>query len=50
MKAGAVVEIYEDGKLTTREFLTKLLGSYREIAIETQAQIDAEIEAEEDGG
>ena len=45
-KAGNTVEIYEDGNLTTREFISNLLGSYREIAIETQAMIDAEVDAE----
>ena len=47
-KSGNTVEIYEDGNLTTREFISNLLGSYREIAIETQAMIDAEVDAEGD--
>ena len=46
LKAGAKVEIYEDGNLTTREFISNLLGSYKEIAIETEAMIDAEVAAE----
>lgn len=46
IKTGATVDIYEDGDLTTREFISNLLESYREIDEETQAQIDAEVEAE----
>lgn len=48
LKAGANVEIYEDGDLTTRKFISNLLESYREIDRETQAQIDAEVAAEGD--
>ncbi len=46
VKAGAIVEIYEDGDLTTREFISNLLNSYREIDKEIQNQIDAEVVAE----
>ena len=38
-------EIYEDGRLTTREFISNLLNSYHEIEKETQDQIDAEVAA-----
>ncbi len=48
VKAGATVEIYEDGDLTTREFISNLLNSYREIDEEIQDQIDAEVAAEGD--
>ena len=44
VKSEASVEIYEDGDLTTREFISNLLGSYHEIEKETQAMIDAEVE------
>jgi len=40
--AGAVVEIYEDGDLTTREFLSNLMNTYQEIADETDLIIDEE--------
>ena len=46
VKTGATVEIYEDGRLTTREFISNLLNSYHEIEKETQDQIDAEVAAE----
>ena len=46
VNAGATVEIYEDGDLTTREFISNLLNSYREIDKEIQDQIDAEVAAE----
>ena len=46
VKTGATVEIYEDGRLTTREFISNLLSSYHEIEKETQDQIDAEVAAE----
>ena len=46
IKAGAAVEIYEDGDLTTREFISNLLDSYQEIDKEIQDQIDAEVVAE----
>ena len=45
-KAGTIVEIYADSFPSTREFISNLLGSYSEIAEETQAIIDAEVEAE----
>ena len=45
-KAGLTVEIYEQGNLTTREFISNLLGTYHEIELETQAMIDAEVAAE----
>ncbi len=48
VRAGATVEIYEDGDLTTREFISNLLNSYREIDKEIQNQIDAEVAI--DGG
>ena len=46
VKAGAAVEIYEDGDLTTRDFISNLLNSYQEIDREIQDQIDAEVAAE----
>ena len=46
IKAGASVEIYADGFLSSREFISNLLGSYQEIAEETQTMIDAEVESE----
>ena len=46
VKAGATIEIYEDGDLTTREFISNLLNTYQEIDKEIQAQIDAEVAAE----
>jgi hypothetical protein len=46
VKAGAIVEIYEDGDLTTREFISNLIGTYKEIAADTEAMIDAEVAAE----
>lgn len=46
VKSGASVEIYADGFLSSREFISNLLGSYHEIAQETQSIIDAEVEAE----
>jgi len=46
VKTGATVEIYEDGDLTTREFISNLLNSYQEIDKEIQDQIDAEVETE----
>jgi len=46
VKAGATVEIYEDGDLTTREFISNLLNSYQEIDREIQDQIDSEVAAE----
>ncbi len=48
VKSGAVVEIYEDGDLTTREFISNLVDTYREIEAETEVAIDAEV-AEEGG-
>lgn len=46
VKVGATVEIYEDGDLTTREFISNLLNSYQEIGKEIQNHIDAEVAAE----
>ncbi|MBR2750991.1 MAG: hypothetical protein IKD90_07660 [Clostridiales bacterium] len=46
VKTGATVEIYEDGDLTTREFISNLLNTYREIDQEIQNQIDAEVATE----
>ena len=46
VKAGTVVEIYEDGDITTREFISNLLDTYQEIAEETQQMIDEEVAAE----
>ena len=46
VKSGATVEIYADSFPSSREFISNLLGSYRKIAEETQAMIDAEVEAE----
>ncbi len=46
-KNGIKVEIYEHDELTTREFLSNLLGTYQEIEKETEALIDAEV-AEDD--
>ena len=46
VKAGAIVEIYEDGDLTTREFISNLIDTYQEIEEETQEMIDAEVAAE----
>ena len=46
VKAGAVVEIYEDGDLTTREFISNLLETYHEIEAETEASIEEEAAAE----
>lgn len=47
-KNGIVAEIYEHDCLTTREFISNLLHTYREIEYETQEQIDAEVAAEGD--
>ena len=47
-KAGITVEIYEHDELTTREFISNLIDTYREIEEETQAMIDAEVADEED--
>lgn len=47
-KAGITVEIYEHDELTTREFISNLIDTYREIDEETQAMIDAEVADEED--
>ena len=46
IKAGAKVEIYQDGYLSNRVFISNLLESYREIEEEVQAEIDAEVAAE----
>ena len=45
IKIGATVEIYEDGELTSRKFISNLIESYQEIKQETQDMIDAEVEA-----
>ena len=47
-KIGAVVDIYEDGVLSSREFISNLIDTYREIEEETQTMIDAEVADEED--
>jgi translation elongation factor EF-Ts len=47
-KAGITAEIYEHDELTTREFISNLIDTYREIEEETQAMIDAEVGDEED--
>ena len=47
-KAGANVEIYENGNQTTREFISNLIGTYSEIAAETQAFIDAEADEDDE--
>ena len=49
IKAGISVEIYDElGDLTTRELISNLIGSYREIEKETQADIDAEVSEDDD--
>lgn len=48
VKSGATVEIYADSFPSSREFLSNLLGTYREIADETQAMIDEEVNSEDD--
>ena len=48
VKAGATVEIYADGELETREFISNLLNSYRTIEKQIQKQIDEEVAAEGD--
>ena len=48
VKSGAVVEIYEHQRLTTRQFISNLLGTYKAIERETQREIDAEVAAEEE--
>ena len=47
VKIGTSVEIYADSFLSSRDFLSNLLGSYHEIAEETQAIIDKEVAAED---
>ena len=47
-KSGIVAEIYEHDELTTREFISNLLNTYREIEAETEAMIDAEVAEDED--
>jgi hypothetical protein len=42
VKVGAIVEIYEHGDLTSREFISNLVDTYREIEEETNALIDEE--------
>jgi hypothetical protein len=46
VKSGATVEIYEDGELTSRNYISNLTESYQEIEQETQDMIDAEVEAD----
>ncbi len=46
IKAGAMVEIYEHGDLTTRDFLSNLVDTYRQIEEETEAMIDNESDDE----
>ena len=43
---GIVANIYEHDELTTREFISNLINTYREIEKETQEMIDAEVAAE----
>ena len=50
VKSGAVVEIYEHQSLTTRQFISNLLGTYKAVERETQREIDAEVAAEEESG
>lgn len=45
-KEGLNVEIYEQGDLTTREFISNLLRTYHEIELETQTMMDIEAEEE----
>ncbi len=45
-KGGAEVEIYEHDRLTSREFISNLIGSHRQTELEVQAQVDAEVAAE----
>lgn len=45
-KSGIKVEIYEHDELTTREFISNLLGTYKEIESETEKLIDAEVAEE----
>ena len=47
-KSGIIAEIYEHDLITTREFISNLLKTYREIEHETQQMIDDEVAA--DGG
>ena len=47
-KNGVVVEIYEHGDLTSREFISNLLGMYQEIEREIDDMIDLETEQDED--
>ena len=42
-KNGIIAEIYEHDAPTTREFISNLLNTYREIEQETQEMIDAEV-------
>ena len=46
--AGIAAEIYEHDSLATREFLSNLIHSYRIIAEQTEATIEAEVAAEEE--
>ena len=46
VKTGALVEIYEHGDLTTREFISNLVDTYRQIETETEAMIDEEVDNE----
>ena len=48
VKLGAVVEIYEQGRLTTRQFISNLIGSYRSIERETEMMIDLEVGDDEE--
>ena len=47
IKAGNEVEIYEHDRLSSRELISNLIASNRQIEREVQAQIDAEAAAEE---
>lgn len=48
VNAGNEVEIYEHDRLASRELLLNLMASHRQTDREVQAQVDAEVAAEED--
>ena len=41
-KNGIEAEIYEHDRLTTREFISNLITTYKEIEIETETMVDTE--------
>lgn len=47
VKAGCTVEIFENDEIISRELISNLINSHRQIEQEVQEQIDAEIAAEE---